>query len=97
MRIDADVFDTHGNLSARIRDNEFNVIPGQHSYRERPDRSTLVVYDKQGKEMLRVRYLNPAAAQIRGIFACADMPPVTISDTGIKPASGKTPNDAASG
>jgi hypothetical protein len=80
VQIDADVFDDQGNLSARVENNEFHLIPGQVSYQKRPDRSTLIAYDRQGKELLRIRYLNPKVLQIRGVFTCKGSKPVTITD-----------------
>jgi hypothetical protein len=82
MIIDADVFDTSVNLTARIRSNEFNLVPGQIAYGTRPDRYTLVVTGKKGEELFWARYLNPRAARIRGVFSCENHAPITITDRG---------------
>ena len=83
LAIDADVFDEAGILVARVESNEFHLVPGQYSYSKRPDRSTLVVFNREGHELLRIRYLNPLTAQIRGIFACKGSEPIIVTDEAV--------------
>jgi hypothetical protein len=83
ISIDADVFDSAGNLSARITNNEFHLISGQISYGERPDPSTLIVHDKQGNELFWLRYLNRKSVKLRGFFACKSHAPVQIGEDSI--------------
>jgi hypothetical protein len=80
LAIDADIYDINSDLVARIRKNEFRLIPGKYSYEEQPDESTLIVHDKQGKELLYVRYANIGAVRVRGVFACSDISPVVVTN-----------------
>lgn len=70
ININLDILNADGNLATRIENNEYQVIPPpQTSYSRRPDRSTLVVYDKEsGAELFWIRYMNPLAVKIRGAF-----------------------------
>lgn len=38
--------------------------------RKRGDLSTIIIHDESGRELLYVRYLNPTAVRVRGIFTC---------------------------
>ena len=67
---DADIFD--GRILAQIRNGEFFLNPNNYFRRERPDAHTLVVYDQMAKERLNIRFLNPHAIQITGIFTYPD-------------------------
>jgi hypothetical protein len=80
LLIDADIFNPSGDLIARIRDNEFQLAFGQYSYVERTDASTLIVYDRGGKELLWLRYSNPNVVQLRGVFSCPNSLPITIEN-----------------
>jgi hypothetical protein len=69
ITFDADIHDKDGNLVARIIHNEFHLISGEYSYRERSDdRSKLTVYDRIGKEILYINYANPTTVLVRGVF-----------------------------
>jgi hypothetical protein len=81
--IDADVFDESGILVARVESNEFHLVPGKYSYGNRPDRSTLTVFDREGNELLAIRYLNPSTIQIRGVFACKGSEPIMVTDDAV--------------
>jgi hypothetical protein len=82
LAFDADIFDASGDLIARIDKNEFNLVPGKYSYQKRSeDRSAMTVYDRQGKELLFVHYLNKTTVKLRGSFACSDMTNATVTDT----------------
>lgn len=60
------IFDDHGNIIAKIDSGGFWVEPGIQ--RKKPDRSTLLVYDRNDDEVLRVEFLNPRALSVQGIF-----------------------------
>lgn len=61
------VFDKHENLIASIDKNEFNVANhALWTHKPRPDKSTLIVFDESGEEVLYVRNLNDKAIVIRG-------------------------------
>ena len=80
LSIDVDVFDQNGYLSARIRNNEFHAVEGQHSYIDRPNRSVLNIHDKQGGNLLSINFLNRNSIRVTGRFACKGLPPVIIDD-----------------
>jgi hypothetical protein len=64
-----DIFDETGNLVAHIERGEFHLVQSAMSYDKRSeDRSTLAEYDRQGHEVLYLRFLNPRAILVRGIF-----------------------------
>jgi hypothetical protein len=88
LLFDADIFSLSGNLIARIESNEFNLVPGEYSYKRRPDVSTLIVFDKHGNELLWIKYLNPEAVRIRGIFTCPNYGSITVTDKEIKGTPG---------
>lgn len=64
ISVDALIYDEQQNLVARIVENKF--IVGQTAFhRERPDRSTLIVEDRKGIEVLNVRLANQNAVVVR--------------------------------
>lgn len=67
LKITANIYDQNGMVTY-LKDNEFNITPSVYQRRERPDKHTLIVYDKWGKRVLYVRYLNPSAIKILGTF-----------------------------
>ena len=60
------IFDDRKDSIATMDDGHFWVKFG--SKKKRPDKSTLVVYDHLNKEVLRVRFLNPHAISVQGLF-----------------------------
>jgi hypothetical protein len=83
LAFDADIFDDNGELIARIEKNEFRLVPGKYAYQTRSaDRSTLTVYDKRGKMLLGVRYLNRTTVQVQGAFTCADKTTIAVGESG---------------
>lgn len=68
LLVSSDVFDQDGKLIARISKNEFSVDEPSifRTYKERPDRSTLVLTDHYGKRVLYVRFLNRSLVKILG-------------------------------
>lgn len=69
VAITGDVFDSSGNLIARIKDGEFHLVGSEIAYPERSeDRSALTVYDRKGNKALYVHLLNPSALLILGVF-----------------------------
>lgn len=67
---------------AEVRDNRLWIHP--NARRERPDFSTLVVYDRRGNEALRLQFLNPNTIEISGIFRFPGRPPVAITSSAIR-------------
>ena len=85
LSFDSDLFNEAGNLVARIIHNEFHLVAAEMSYQERSDdRSTLIVHDKQGNELLYIAYINPRAVVIRGIFRGPRGLRVALSDSNIR-------------
>jgi hypothetical protein len=81
LAFDTDVFDTSGELIARIEKNEFQLVPGKFSYQRRSeDRSDMTVYDKHGDLLLSIRYLNAGVVKVNGTFVCSDMTKVVVTD-----------------
>ncbi len=71
------VFDDRDEIIARIDEDGFWV---QSTLRKkRPDKSTLVVYDHSDVEVLRLRYLNPRAVSIQGVFRHPQAKPVIVN------------------
>jgi hypothetical protein len=88
LAFNADIHDEKGELVARIVRNEFHLIAGKYSYRDRSDdRSDLTVFDKNGDPMLEIYYANKTTVFITGEFACSDgikvrvMPHAAFLDT----------------
>lgn len=72
LLFNADIYDENHELIARIERNEFHLVPNKYAYTERPNRSTLSIYDKKGKLLLRVHRPNKDAMQVSGDFICLD-------------------------
>jgi hypothetical protein len=68
----ADIYDSERELVARIERNEFHLVPAKYAYPDRPDRSTLKIYDKGGKLLLSVHRRNKDAMDVTGVFTCSD-------------------------
>jgi hypothetical protein len=76
----ADFFDGADN-PARIRNNEIVALNGEnYTARQTRDLSTLIVRDRQGQELLYVRFINPNTVRVRGVFGCAGHRPVLVRD-----------------
>lgn len=88
LLFDMDMHDEQGNLIFRIERNEFRLVAGTYSYRDRSaDRSTIAVFDKKGEEMLYIEYANPQTVIIRGHFVAPDGTEVRIDNRGITEAN----------
>ncbi len=61
-----EIFDDRFDNIAHIEGDKLWVNPTARQ--ERPDKSTLIVYDHTGLEVLKIRFLNPHALAIRGVF-----------------------------
>ncbi|HEY0375986.1 MAG TPA: hypothetical protein VGC87_03430 [Pyrinomonadaceae bacterium] len=80
LNVSAQVFSEDGRIIAEIEDNEFHVNPNNYFKVKRPDESTLIVYDQQNNPVLNVRYLNPSAIKILGVFHSPNREPVVIEE-----------------
>jgi hypothetical protein len=75
------LFDEDGDILVRITDDKFWVHP--LARRERPDFSTLIVYDKKDVAVLKLEFLDHNSIRINGVFRVPRRPPVIISDASI--------------
>jgi hypothetical protein len=67
------IFDGRDDIIARIDDDGFWV---QNTLRKkRPDQSTLIVYDHNDTEVLKLQYLNERMISIQGVFRHAKIKP----------------------
>jgi hypothetical protein len=90
VMVTASVFDDRSNLIAELRQNRF-VATNYASHFERPDRSTLMVYDHRGMMALKVVYLNDRAIVVQGILRVPDTRKVaTVGDKNILISPGQT-------
>ena len=64
-----------------IEQNEFQLIPGKIGYQRRPDRSTLITYDKGGKVFFSIKYMNKIVIRMTGTFGCSDGTKVMATET----------------
>jgi hypothetical protein len=79
--INANLFDASGMQIATISHNVATALTGEHfTARQSYDRSTLTVKTASGEELLYVRYLNPTAVRVRGMFGCFRHPLVPVRD-----------------
>jgi hypothetical protein len=81
IMVNADIFATDGYLAVRIKKNEFHLMSNEISYseREEADPSRIAVYDREGKELLWVRYINPRVLEVRGVFRCRKSLPIVAT------------------
>lgn len=80
LLISAEIYDVYGKIIAEIKNNEFTINQNNFFRRERPDKSTLIVYDQYNVEVLNIRYLNPSAIKVLGTFRYKNRPPVVIRE-----------------
>ena len=74
------IFDDRDNIIARIDEDGFWVQESNRS--KRPDPNTLVVFDHHDAEVLRIRFINPHAIVITGVFRHQGVPqPVVVTPT----------------
>jgi hypothetical protein len=80
IAVSADVVYPSGVVAAHIRDNNFQLVPPEYANSEAPDKSTLLLRDRNGEELFWIKYLNPNSVKIRGRFACKGYGSVIIKD-----------------
>ena len=86
-------------MVATIENNEFRINPNNYFYIERPDRHTLIVRDQQNRECLNVRFLNPAAIKVLGVFEfpTAKIPAIVIDKEKVLSIEGTVLRDMCMG
>ena len=60
--------DTSNRIIARLNKNGFVVNSGYALYMLRPDKSTVIIEDQYGKEVLNARFLNRQAFRLSGVL-----------------------------
>jgi hypothetical protein len=82
IAVSVKIFGRDGRIVAEIRDNEFSINPNNYFRKERPDKSTLIVYDQEDRKVLDVRFLNPSTVRFLGVLNYPrSMGPLVISQT----------------
>jgi hypothetical protein len=75
VAISAKTFGDDGKIVAEIVDNRYYVNPDDFFRIERPDQSSLVVYDRADRKVLDIRYINSHSVKVAGIFRVPGAPP----------------------
>lgn len=79
LSVSTQLYDQQGTLQATVDKNEVDALSPDICVK-RPDLSTLIVSDRStNEERLYVRYLNPKAIELRGLFGYPSVPPVAIT------------------
>lgn len=76
-----DILDRDEKVVVRFTDGHFTVNQNARLDMQRPDRSTLVVTDNYGNEVLNIRYLNKTAVVISALLQYSHAKPVHIQKT----------------
>lgn len=84
MEISGDVYSPDEDV-VHIDGNKFETLAGFKP--GRPDRHTLIVWDKWHQKVLDIRFLNSHAIRLSGEFRAPGHAPVIIDDDGIKVGS----------
>jgi hypothetical protein len=82
IAVSAKVYSEDRRLVAQIINNKFYINESNSLRPERPDHHTLSVFDQRGQRVLYVRYLNPSAVKVLGVFHTAKGP-VQITENGV--------------
>jgi hypothetical protein len=80
LYVNATVRNSDNRQVAKITRNVLRVEANDNYYRERPDQHSVVVLDPNDRIVLYVRYLNPSAIKILGIFHNPGHQSVIIED-----------------
>lgn len=82
MSISAKFRSRDKKIVAELIDNKFVINPNNYFRKDRPNKSTLIVFDQEGTEILNIQYLNELAMQLSGIFYLPQRPPLILGDFG---------------
>ena len=82
LLVSAKIYDDNGALVV-ITDNRFEANKNLGFSPKRPDPHTLIVYNNWDKEVFRIRFLNPKAVRVTGVFHYPGISPVIITDDSI--------------
>jgi hypothetical protein len=96
VALDIDVRGEDGRIVARISRNFFVLNRNNMLTKQRPDRSTLIVIDQSGNEVLNVRYLNRKSIHLLGTFyVTGQKEPVVIKEMTQDMGGGRIVNSGA--
>ena len=76
-----DIRDKHNEIIVRLDNDGFIVNRNYILYMQRPDKSTILIKDAYGNEMLHARYMNPREFSLSGAFIPFKNGPVTITNS----------------
>lgn len=80
MYINAVMRNDRDEVVARIAKNAFSVDTNKGYYTERPDTHTLLILTPDNRKALYVRYMNPSAMKVLGIFQYKGRTPMVIEE-----------------
>jgi hypothetical protein len=86
--VNAIIRDSDGNEVATIKRNVFKARSGGDYEAISRDAHSLLVLDKKDRVVLYIRYLNPRAVKITGIFREPNRAPLIVDDNGIAQPNG---------
>lgn len=72
LTINMEILGSDGRAIVEIKDNVFTVNPNNFFSMERPDKSSLIVYDRHKEKVVDIEYLNEAAIRVTGVIHYAD-------------------------
>lgn len=78
--INATIYDELGNIVATVRDNIFRCNRLKTYEAINPDQHSILILDDSDKIVLYIRYLNPLALKVLGVFRYPGRPTVTIEE-----------------
>jgi hypothetical protein len=79
LSISADIYDSDNNLVTEIVNNRFTIFAPKVFEHPRKDLSSLsVILSRDKEEVLSIRYLNPTAISIQGVFRHPGDPTVRV-------------------
>ena len=76
-----DILDREEKIVVRFENGHFTVNPNARLEMNRPDRSSLIVRDNYGNEVLNVRYMNKKSVVIAALLQYSQARPVRIART----------------
>jgi hypothetical protein len=88
IAVEARLFEPDGHPAAVIVDNRVYLNPDGYIHPKRPDRHTLILYDKGDQLIFAIQYLNPHSVAIIGKIDLPNSLPLLIRRDGIMAGNG---------
>lgn len=76
------MYDQSGAV-VKFQNNHFEVNKNLGFKPGRPDKHTIILYDNWDRVILKIRFANPHALEMQGVFFYPGRPPVIVDDSGI--------------